>query len=861
MTPILKKGRTIAVEHEVQILTARWVFTQKIAILCRARLVVRDYASGAESAFRSGIYAPTSSLDSLRVVLAFSVVESMSLLTADVSTAFMYAPVEADACDLVLLPANITVKGQRVILWLKKAMNGLRRAPLLWFLELQRTIRDLGGDETFESTLFRVKTDAQFLLVLVYVDDLLIASNDVEGGENFLRALQKIWKIKRTGSIPSGKKGLEIVSGEEPAPAGAGGLNEAAGGTPSPKASEPAGPPASPSTAMGGGEPNKTGRTVSGPLMVDLELLEVPLDSLLALNMGAAEPSDDLVSNTCFEVSETESERWHRAAHDAQEMVYAMQSEMDRVVRTHQENPGTELDETRLPDGSGPRSGMSHHELGIRHMQNWQSAEADLDLTRELAQEEIDKGWVFEFPGDLSQAQAAYPTGVSVGKLGVATSDTRPPRLVVDSSICGLNSRCKIPEKSTLPTAKDVLQCFPLRHSSASMMGLSLDIKSAHKRIVLRESEWGLVGFSLDGKLFFYRVCPFGAIFSAAWWSRLGGWILRCMHHMLWLPHAAFLYVDDFLFFQDRDLTPISAAMLCILCQILKIPISWRKCELSGTISWFGWRFHFAAGFVEIPADKLEKIRKYLRELASTHKPSRKLLEKFIGLAMWLTQLFPYMRIWLHYLYKDLYSIPASHYSKDPVKHQPVTTLDDVRTLHLSDRRIRMRVRDPDSSRRRISTDSHRIITLFSDWLSVLSPVRPLVPKPLWQGEAAADACASGSECQIGGFVRTPDGRTYWFSERLTKTDFDSQKIPIASDLQRNTTCFETLAQMALLFLVSRSFPGFRLPLRVQTLSDNTGAEFPQCLFVEKLCLLAVALARKWMSPTSPEQTMKRQML
>ena len=203
-----KKGRTIAVDHGVQILTARWVFTQTTAILRRARLVVRDYASGAESAFRSGIYAPTSSLDSLRVVLAFSVVESMSLLTADVSTAFMYAPVEADACDLVLLPANITVKGQRVILWLKKAMNGLRRAPLLWLLELQRTIRDLGGDETFESTLFRVQTDTQFLLVLVYVDNLLIASNDVEGGENFLRNLQKIWKIKRTGSIPSGQKGL-----------------------------------------------------------------------------------------------------------------------------------------------------------------------------------------------------------------------------------------------------------------------------------------------------------------------------------------------------------------------------------------------------------------------------------------------------------------------------------------------------------------------------------------------------------------------------------------------------------------------------------------------------------------------------
>ena len=149
------------------------------------------------------------------MVLAFSVVESMSLLAADVSTAFMCAPVEADACDLVLLPPNITVKGQRVISWLKKAMNGLRRAPFLWFLELHKTIRDLGGDETFESTLFRVKTDTQFLLVLVHVDNLLIASDDVEGGENFLRALQKIWKIKRTGSIPSGQRTPGILRPHE----------------------------------------------------------------------------------------------------------------------------------------------------------------------------------------------------------------------------------------------------------------------------------------------------------------------------------------------------------------------------------------------------------------------------------------------------------------------------------------------------------------------------------------------------------------------------------------------------------------------------------------------------------------------
>jgi len=71
--------------------------------------------------------------------------KDLSLLTADVSVAFMNAPVEPDACDLVLLPANITINGCRVIAWLGKAMTGLRRAPLLWFLELQRVVYTMGG--------------------------------------------------------------------------------------------------------------------------------------------------------------------------------------------------------------------------------------------------------------------------------------------------------------------------------------------------------------------------------------------------------------------------------------------------------------------------------------------------------------------------------------------------------------------------------------------------------------------------------------------------------------------------------------------------------------------------------------------
>ena len=104
---IEKEGRALAKEKRVTLLTSRWVLTQKTADIARCRIVVRDFATGSASALNSGIYAPTSSLDGLRCVLAVSVIQDFgSLLTADVSVAFMNAPVEEGAVDLVLLPGK-----------------------------------------------------------------------------------------------------------------------------------------------------------------------------------------------------------------------------------------------------------------------------------------------------------------------------------------------------------------------------------------------------------------------------------------------------------------------------------------------------------------------------------------------------------------------------------------------------------------------------------------------------------------------------------------------------------------------------------------------------------------------------------
>ena len=180
------------------------------------------------------------------------------------------------------------------------------------------------------------------------------------------------------------------------------------------------------------------------------------------------------------------------------------------------------------------------------------------------------------------------------------------------------------------------------------------------------------------------------------------------------------------------------------------------------------------------------------------------------------------------------------------IRHQPVSTLDDVRKCHLSERRIWCRIRGPNSSRR--VSASKRVLEIFERWVKFIPSRVFMWPKPNFVGELAADACAAGSSCQIGGYIST-SSHTRWFSEKFSYADFCTLEIPVSTDMQKNIACYETLAQIAILKIASTEFVVGRIPLRVPSVSDNTSAEaginrvfstaHPVSLFLEKLFLLA----------------------
>jgi len=121
-------------------------------------------------------------------------------------------------------------------------------------------------------------------------------------------------------------------------------------------------------------------------------------------------------------------------------------------------------------------------------------------------------------------------------------------------------------------------------------------------------------------------------------------------------------------------------------------------------------------------------------------------------------------------------------------------------------------------------------------------------PKQQWSGTCVADAYAAGEACGIGGLIHFPPGQCSWFSLQLKIADFQQLNIPIHHDLQKDISSLETLAQIALVYITGRFFPGASIPIRIPTLSDNSTAEalsnklfstsMPIALFLEKLSLL-----------------------
>ena len=176
------------------VIQTRWVVQPRPAQDGETSLRARFVAKG----FKQQIldpsletYASTPSHLSLRILLILSLVNHWDVVSADISSAFLQAPIPEG--ELVLVKPPPELEQDPDVLWkLRKALYGLKTSPKLWQQHLSDKLQALGLTKNkADPCIFQ----ADKLLVMTYVDDLLIVGEKL-AQESFLAKLSAMFPLK-----------------------------------------------------------------------------------------------------------------------------------------------------------------------------------------------------------------------------------------------------------------------------------------------------------------------------------------------------------------------------------------------------------------------------------------------------------------------------------------------------------------------------------------------------------------------------------------------------------------------------------------------------------------------------------------
>ena len=134
----------------------------------------------------------------IKTLLALVAIYGWHLTQLDVNNAFIHGDLDKEV--YMLPPPGFGNKGE--VCWLKKSLYGLNQANRQWFAILSSTIIDLGFLQSKSNySVFTMVNKGSISILLIYVDDILIASNDVDAVNVFKQFLDNKFKLKDLGTL------------------------------------------------------------------------------------------------------------------------------------------------------------------------------------------------------------------------------------------------------------------------------------------------------------------------------------------------------------------------------------------------------------------------------------------------------------------------------------------------------------------------------------------------------------------------------------------------------------------------------------------------------------------------------------
>jgi hypothetical protein len=195
----------------VQAVPVKWVFKVKYAAdgsidRFKARLVAKGFAQK-HGVDYTEVFAPVVKHTTLRSLLAVVCTEDLELRQLDVKTAFLNGVLEEDIW--MQQPPGFEQQGSHYACHLKKALYGLKQAPRAWHNRLKHELEQLGFVVSAADPGLYMTHEGDKVYVLVYVDDMLIASKSMSAINEVKCMLDDVFDIHDLGA-PHRFLGLEI---------------------------------------------------------------------------------------------------------------------------------------------------------------------------------------------------------------------------------------------------------------------------------------------------------------------------------------------------------------------------------------------------------------------------------------------------------------------------------------------------------------------------------------------------------------------------------------------------------------------------------------------------------------------------
>ena len=184
-------------------ISCKWVFKTKRDAQgnierYKARLVAKGFTQ------REGIdytetFSPVSTKDSFRIIMALVAHFDLELHQMDVKTAFL----NGDLSETIYMsqPDGFQEKGkEHHVCRLKKSIYGLKQASRQWYLKFDEIVTSLGFKENdADQCIYMLMNVGSFVIMVLYVDDILLASNDMNLLNETKQMLSEHFEMKDLG--------------------------------------------------------------------------------------------------------------------------------------------------------------------------------------------------------------------------------------------------------------------------------------------------------------------------------------------------------------------------------------------------------------------------------------------------------------------------------------------------------------------------------------------------------------------------------------------------------------------------------------------------------------------------------------